>query len=75
VRTTWSQSLFQSTPPRGGELSTANFLEKKGQIALQREASTFRPTCHFALSADSLQLIQPAGLHIIRESPRKNLFA
>ena len=66
---------FQSTPPRGGEPPPANFLKKKGQIALQREASTFRMTCHYAPGAGSLQLIDPAGLHDSRESPRENLFA
>jgi hypothetical protein len=66
---------FQSTPPRGGELSTANFPEKKGQNALQREALSFRLTRHCTLGTGFLQLIQPAGLHIARESPRENLFA
>lgn len=66
---------FQSTPPRGGELSTANLLEKKGQNGLQREASTFIFTCRYPLSAESPQLMQPPGVRIARESPRKNLFA
>jgi len=38
---------------------------------LQREASTFRMTCHYAPGAGSLQLIDPAGLHDSRESPGK----
>ena len=67
--------MFQSTPPRGGELFTAIFLEKKGQNALQRGASTFRLTRRYALRAGSLQVIQPPGLDIARESPRENLFA
>ncbi|MGO8736893.1 MAG: hypothetical protein ACLQVM_29345 [Terriglobia bacterium] len=67
--------MFQSTPPRGGELPTANFLKKKGQIALQREASTFRLICYHVFGAGSLQLIDAAGLRDARESPRENLVA
>ena len=49
--------MFQSTPPRGGELSTPNFVEKKSQIALHRVSATFSMTRQYHLGADSLQLI------------------
>ena len=45
--------MFQSTPPRGGRLSTANFIEEKSQIALQREASDFGLARRCRVGADS----------------------